>query len=65
MPSRSLIHGHAMALAEEVLAVVAPCLREEERAEAFGLFVEAAEAVLTRYEEKADRPARRLGPRSN
>ena len=65
MRSQSLITDHAMALGKTIIDIVAPCLREEERKEAFCLFVEAAKGMLLSYEEKAERMARRVKPSSN
>ena len=65
MPSASLIHDHAMALAAALLEIVSPALREEEKREAFNLFYEAAKAGLEHYELRADRMKRRLVPGRN
>jgi dsDNA-binding SOS-regulon protein len=65
MRSQSLITDHAMALAQAILDIVAPCLREEEHREAFGMFFDAAKEVLLRYEEKAQRMYRRVKPSAN
>jgi hypothetical protein len=63
--SQSLITDHALALAQAILNIVAPGLREEERQEAFGMFFDAAKEVLLRYEEKAERMHRRVKPSAN
>jgi hypothetical protein len=65
MQSDSLKHDHAMAMARAVLEIVAPCIREEERREAFNLFYEACKAGLEHYELKADRIRKRLMPGKN
>ncbi len=65
MLSASLIHDHAMALATAILEIVSPCLREEERKDAFGMFYDASKAALTHYEEKSDRMQRRVKPSNN
>ncbi len=54
-----------MALAKAILDIVAPCLREEEQKEAFGMFYEACKAALMHYEERADRMLHRLRPMNN
>lgn len=65
MRSQSLVHDHAMQLAGAVLGIVAPCLREEERREAFELVYAGAVQALKRYEVKADRLTRRVRPSAN
>jgi hypothetical protein len=65
MPSDSLIHDHAMALALAILQKVAPCLREEEQREALQLFYDTCRASLIRYEQKAARFHRRINPSRN
>lgn len=65
MRSQSLLTDHALALTKAVLDIVAPCLREDERREAFAMFFEAAKATLLSYEEKADRMPRRVNPSAN
>ncbi|QJW98488.1 hypothetical protein [Frigoriglobus tundricola] len=62
MRSESLLTDHAMGLAKAILDIVAPCLSEEERHEAFGMFFEAAKGVLLSYEEKAERMRQRVKP---
>ena len=52
---RFQVSDHAMALAAAILDIVSPCLREEEKREAFDLFVKAATATLLSYEEKVAR----------
>ena len=56
-----MITDHAMALARAILEIVAPCLREEEKVEAFGMFFEASKAGLEHYEASAERMRKRLG----
>jgi hypothetical protein len=60
MPSASLIHDHATALATAILEMVSPCLRPEETREAWSMFLEASKAMLEKYEEAAARQAKRL-----
>ena len=54
-----------MALASAILEIVGPCLREQEKREAFNMFVEAAQAALEHYEDRADRMQRRVQPGRN
>lgn len=49
-----------MKLGREALAIVAPCLREEEQREAFQLFVEAALRAIAAYEHDVQHLQRRL-----
>jgi hypothetical protein len=56
-----LVSDTAMELAGTVLAIIAPCLREEEQREAFAEIYEACKKALVRYETKADRANKRLG----
>jgi hypothetical protein len=65
MRSQSLINHHAMALAQAILAIVAPCLRPEEHRDAFELFFEEAKRTLLGYEEQAERMQRRISPSAN
>lgn len=62
MLSQSLIHDHSMRLASALVEIVAPCFREEEKREAFGLFYEACTAAFTHYEIKAARMESRIKP---
>jgi hypothetical protein len=65
MKSQSLLHDHAFALATAILDMVAPCLREEEKREAFEMFYTAAKAAFESYETCADRMERRVRPSKN
>lgn len=65
MKSQSLMTDHAMALAAAILEIVSPALREEDKREAFNLFVEAAKAMLLSFEEKSERMTRRVKPSAN
>jgi hypothetical protein len=65
MRSESLLTDHALALAVAILDIVAPCLREEERKEAFGMFYTACKVTLESYESKAERMCRRVKPSVN
>jgi hypothetical protein len=60
-----LIHDHAMAGASAATNIVAPCLRDEEKREAFNLFYEAIKATLLSYEEQVSRMRRRIEPSEN
>lgn len=59
------IHDHAMAGAAAVLDIVAPCLREQERREAFNLIFEVMKATLTSFDDKVWRMRRRIDPSNN
>jgi hypothetical protein len=65
MQSESLKHDHAMAMARAVMDIVSPCIREEEKRDAFDLFYEACKAGLQSYEMHADRMRRRVEPGKN
>lgn len=58
-------HDAAFAAAKASLDVVAPCLREEEQAEVFGIFYQIAVASLEAYEAMVQREANRLHPSDN
>jgi hypothetical protein len=62
---KSLQTDHAMALAKAILDIIAPCLRDEEKRDAFNMFVETAKASFEHYEMMADRRTRRIGPSNN
>lgn len=65
MKSVSLMTDHAMALAAVLIDYVAPCLREEEKREAFSMFVTAAKAAIENYETEAARMRSRVRPSNN
>ncbi|WP_020471545.1 hypothetical protein [Zavarzinella formosa] len=65
MQSVSLIHSCAWALAATIFDIVSPCIRDEEKQEAFQLFAKAAQAALEHYEATADRMSRRIHPSLN
>ncbi|WP_020472423.1 hypothetical protein [Zavarzinella formosa] len=65
MVSQSLIAHHAIEIATVVMEIVGPCLRDDEKAEAFALFAEAAKATLEKYEMLAERMDRRMNPSPN
>lgn len=50
-----------MQLAGAIVALVAPCLREEEQRELFGMVYDALMIGLRRYEERATLRFQRLG----
>lgn len=56
----SLQHDTAFAAARELLGIVAPCLREEERRDAFDEFYRVCKAALEQYEMRMQREAARL-----
>jgi hypothetical protein len=62
---KSLQHDHAFALATAILEIVAPCLRDDEKRDAWNLFYEAAMASFEHYEMMADRRMRRVKPSVN
>jgi hypothetical protein len=57
-----LVTDTAMELARAVLAIIAPCLREEEQREAFAEIYEAVKSALLKYEERAGRAHKRVNP---
>ena len=65
MRSQSLLNECAMRIAQACLNIVAPCLREEERKEAFAAFFDAVKPLLDEYETRAERMSRRVRPSSN
>jgi hypothetical protein len=60
VPSTSLIHDHAWALAAAILEIVRPCLREEEQRDAFEMFLTASKGVLEKFAEASSRQTKRL-----
>jgi hypothetical protein len=60
--SQSLLHEYAEKFARASIGIIAPCLREEEIKEAYGLFYEAAILALNEYESRAERQHQRLKP---
>lgn len=52
----------ALAIARKALAVIRPCLRDEEAGEAFREFFDAAKEELARFAEAMERQRRRLNP---
>jgi hypothetical protein len=50
-----------LALARAAVAICAPCLREEERADAYHEFAAAFRDVLVRHEVARERERKRLG----
>jgi hypothetical protein len=52
MDRGSLRHDVALVMAKHLLAVVAPCLREEERGDALLEFLGIVDAGLERYEAR-------------
>ena len=55
-----LANEFVIRLARRVLAIIAPCLREEEWRDAFDEFHEAFKEEPLRYEEERERMASRL-----
>jgi hypothetical protein len=60
-----LIHDAAFDLSRKILEVFAPCLREEERRDAFAEIFDRVKAAIERFEVQSDRMARRLHPGRN
>ena len=48
---------HAAALARAILDIVSPCLREEEKCEAYQMFVAASAAALASYRQSLLTPS--------
>jgi hypothetical protein len=63
--NQRLVHDHAFAAARCLVEIVATCLREEERLEAFREFYEVTKAAIESYEIHAERMRRRLKPSQN
>jgi hypothetical protein len=55
-----LANEFLLRLARRALAIIAPCLREEEQRDAFAEFHTAFKEELLRYEEEKDRMQSRL-----
>jgi hypothetical protein len=60
VPNDRLKHDCSAACATEILEVVSPCLRDEEKREAWGIFCEAVKACLMQYEVRRERELTRL-----
>jgi hypothetical protein len=60
-----LVHDVAWATATALADIVSPCLREEEKADAFAEFYRAVRAGLEAYEIQARRMEQRLRPGRN
>lgn len=56
----SLRHDAAFAAARALVEIVAPCLREEERRDAFEEFYRVCVAMIEAYEQQMQREAARL-----
>ena len=63
--SKHLQHDTAFAMAHALLEIVAPCIREEERRDAFSEFYRVCLAALESYEVKCNRMEARLRPLNN
>lgn len=61
----SLKHDHAVATATSILEVFEPCLRDEEKRDAFVEIYERIKACLECYDQHADRMRNLLKPSSN
>jgi hypothetical protein len=57
---KRLVNELVLALARAALAIIAPCLREEERGDAFHEFCQAFRDVILLHEEKRNRMQARL-----
>jgi hypothetical protein len=60
-----IIHDTAFAMTKALTEVVAPCIREEEQAELFRLFLEICKAGIQGYEIQVNRAGLRLRPTKN
>lgn len=60
MMNQRLAHDCAMNLATAVLEIIENCLREEERRDAWLMFVEASEQAFIQYEVRRERELARL-----
>jgi hypothetical protein len=60
-----LINGRAFAMAQELLDLIAPCIREEERRDAFEEFYAICKNGLLALCIEHDRMMQRLKPTSN
>lgn len=62
MPNIRLHHDVSAACATALVEIVANCLREEERRDAWGMFYEAVKASLMQYDAHREMEAARLHP---
>jgi hypothetical protein len=63
--NQGLMHDTALAMAQAILDLVKPCLREEERLEAFSEFYIACKAGLEAFCIQQDRMRQRFSPNNN
>jgi hypothetical protein len=61
----SLEHDMAWVVGGKLLEIIAPLLREEEKAEAFAEFYAIVKAGIEAYEIQKDRRCKRLNPFNN
>jgi hypothetical protein len=59
------VNGRTFAMAQELLDLVAPCIREEERRDAFEAFYAVCKKHLEQFCIEQDRMMQRLKPTSN
>ena len=65
MANQRLIHDAAMAMTHTLVDLVAPCLREEERQDAFNEFYVVCQAGLEAFCIQQERMIHRLNPTKN
>jgi hypothetical protein len=63
--NQRLLHDAAVAMAQALLDIVKPCLREEERLDAFSEFYIVCKAGVEAYEIQKSRMLTRLNPTRN
>jgi hypothetical protein len=65
MAHERLEHDAAYMMARHLIEVIAPCLREEEKIDAFREFYHVCRAGIEAYEIQVNRMRQRLKPLSN
>lgn len=60
--NQRLVNEHALALARRLVAIVSPCLREEEQAECLAEFVPVCREGIEAYVKAVERMENRLRP---
>lgn len=60
--NQRLVNEHTFKLSWELVGIIEPCLRPEERRDAFEEFYQVVKAALESYEAEAERIRRRLNP---
>jgi hypothetical protein len=63
--NQRLINEHTFKLSWELVGIIEPCLRQEERRDAFEEFYRVVKAGILAYEAEAERMLQRLKPGRN